>query len=114
MIKTIDPRFVGKWRGSDDGKLIEEQVNFCIMNRNANGTFEIVFETHYQDGSTKQSFENGNWYVIDDVFYEYRESDNQTDVYLFEFLSPKIIQFIDINSKNLTPYMFKDYIIIYN
>lgn len=114
MIKTIDPRFVGKWKGSDEGKVIPEQINFWMINRKASGMFEIIFETHYEDGKVEQSFETGNWYVIDGVFYEYRESDEQTDMYQFEFLTPQIIQFIELNSKSENPYMFKDYKLIEN
>ncbi len=114
MTKTIDSRFVGKWKGSDEGKVIPGQINFWMMHRKINGTFEIIFETHYEDGTAEQSFEAGNWYVIDDVFYEYRESDEQTDTYQFEFLSPQIIQFIEINSDNENLYIFKDYKLIEN
>lgn len=114
MAKTIDPRFVGKWKGSDEGKVIPGQVNFWMMNRKLDGTFEIIFETHYEDGTAEQSYETGNWYLIDDVFYEFRESDEQTDAYQFELLSPQIIQFIEINSETENPYMFKDYKLIEN
>ena len=114
MTKTIDPRFVGKWKGSDEGKVIPEQINFWIMNRKSDGTFEIIFETHYQDGTVEQSFETGSWYVTDGVFYEHRDSDEQTDVYQFEFLSPQIIQFIEINPDKENSYIFKDYKLIEN
>ena len=114
MTKTIDSRFVGKWKGSDEGKVIPGQINFWKKKKKINGTFEIIFETHYEDGTAEQFFETGNWYVIDDVFYEYRESDEQTDAYQFEFLSPQIIQFIEINSDNENLYIFKDYKLIEN
>lgn len=114
MTKIIDSRFVGKWKGSDEGKVLPGQTNFWLMNRKVNGTFEIFFETHYENGTIEQSSETGNWYVIDNVFYEYRQSDNHTDMYQFEFLSPQIIQYIEIDPNNQNPYMFKDYKLIEN
>lgn len=114
MTKTIDARFVGKWKGSDEGKMVAGEINFWMMHRKSDGTFEIIFETHYEDGTAEQFFETGNWYVINDVFYEYRESDEQIDSYQFEFLSPQIIQFIEVNSETEDLYSFKDYKLIEN
>nr|WP_297306686.1 hypothetical protein [uncultured Flavobacterium sp.] len=114
MTKKIEERFIGKWKGSDEGRVVPGQINFWIMDRKADGTFEIFFETHYDNGKIEQSYEDGIWYVIGDEFYEYRESDEKLDSYHFEFLSPRIIQFIDIDSDSETPYMFKDYKVIEN
>lgn len=114
MLNAVDNRFVGKWRGSDEGKVTQGEVNFWIMNRKYDGTFEMVFETHFEDGTFEQILEFGNWYVIYDVFHEYRESDQQTDSYQFEFISPHIIQFIEMNSDNKNPYIFKDFRLIEN
>ena len=114
MSKIIDSRFVGKWKGSDEGKVIPGQINFWLMHRKSDGTFEIFFETHFENGAVEKSYESGNWYVIDCVFYEYRESDDHTDRYQYEFLSPQIIQYIEIDPQNQTPYMFKDFKLMAN
>jgi len=114
MTKTIDPRFIGKWKGSDEGKVNKGEVNFWVMTRKPNGTFEIIFETHYEDDAIEQMFDTGNWYVENNTFFERRESDNKTDSYQFEFLSSQIIQFFEINSEDQQPYMFKDYKVIEN
>lgn|SRR5690606_2149161 len=114
MTKIIDLRFVGKWKGSDEGKLISGQTNFWLMHRKEDGTFEIIFETHNENGTIEQSIETGNWFVENDLFFECRASDRQIDRYQFEFISTQIIQFIEIDSETNNPYIFKDYKIILN
>lgn len=114
MTKIIDARFVGKWQGCDDGKVTEGEINYWKVTRTSEGKFEIYFETHYNNGIQERSFENGFWYVENHVFYEYRESDEQTDAYKFEFISSLIIQFIEMNSENEKPYFFKDYKVFEN
>lgn len=109
MKKTIDPRFVGKWKGSDQGKIFDGEINSWVMQRKSDGTFEIFFETYYEDGTKVQTHETGIWYVSNGIFYEYRDSDEDVDSYHFEFLSSKIIQFIEVDNSTNHLNMFVDY-----
>lgn len=114
MKKRIDLRFVGKWKGSDEGKLITKETNFWLLHRKADGTFKIFFETHFENGTIEHSSEQGYWYVINNKFYEVRESNKQIDIYEFIFLSPQIIQYFEITPDQQKNYIFKDYKVIDN
>lgn len=109
MTKIIDLRFIGKWRGTDEGRLTHGETNIWMMLRKPNGTFEITFETRYDNGSVENSTETGRWYIENDIFFEHRDSDDVTDAYYFTFFSSQIIQFVEVNTENEKPYTFNDY-----
>ncbi len=114
MLHSIDQRFVGTWKGSDQGQLTVGEVNHWIIKRTSDGLYFISFETHYDDGEIIRSEGEGIWFVENGYYYASRELEDELDCYQFVFLASNAIQFIDIEERNNKVYQFVDYKVIVN
>ncbi|UYW02235.1 hypothetical protein K5I29_04855 [Flavobacterium agricola] len=107
-MKEIDSRFVGMWKGTDNGSYFVGEVNSWILNRYENGVFKIQFTTQYANGGVETLEEQGEWWVTDRLFYELKEKATHYECYAFVVLSPNTIQFIDTQDDFDEPYTFLD------
>ena len=48
-MKEIDERFVGTWKGTDEGRLEEFAVNHWVISRTIKGEFFVEFKSVYLD-----------------------------------------------------------------
>lgn len=109
-MKEIDERFVGTWKGTDEGRLEEFAVNHWVISRTIKGEFFVEFKSVYLDGSVEHFSEKGIWYVKNNRYYGQRDSEETTDGYLFKILSDKAIHFQDLESD----YYFTDHKMLLN
>jgi hypothetical protein len=107
-LEKIDKRFVGIWKGTDNGSYNVGEVNSWIVNRKEDGTFVIKFKTEYHNGSTELLEEKGQWWINGDLFYELKEKAKNYDCYVFSFINKDTIQFIDAQDDFEEPYSFLD------
>jgi len=103
-----DKRFVGIWKGTDNGSYHIGEVNSWVVNRKEDGTFSIKFQTEYQNGSIEKLDESGTWWIEGEVFFELKESADSYDCYVFSFINSDTIQFIDAQDDFEEPYTFLD------
>jgi hypothetical protein len=109
MAVTIDPRFVGTWKGSDRGTQYPGEVNHWKIRRTEEGLYFINFETHFDDGLVVNTETEGIWYIEGEYYYASHEEDDELDCYLFVFLAPNAIQFVDTQEVDNKVYQFIDY-----
>lgn len=97
MIKTedgkfIDQQLVGTWQGSEKDNQIDGMSKTWTMERNADGSFLLIYET-VMNGEKNTDEEDGNWWVKDGLFYELHNVSGETDVYSYEVIDKNTIKF---------------------
>lgn len=108
--KKIDTQLVGTWGGEETDQQIEGFYKKWKMIRNGDGTFSIDFFAQKGD-FIKEYVEKGNWWVEGDLFYEYHETSNKTDIYKYKVIDKNNVQFILSDSEmefNVDNYTFID------
>lgn len=96
--KSIDPRLVGTWAGSEKDQQVEGFSKEWEMTRNQDGTFVLDFKAISQD-EVVESIETGTWYTDKNKFYEFHTESNKTDSYTFEVLNKDEVKFVMIDSE---------------
>ena len=96
--KSIDPRLVGIWAGSEKDQQIEGVSKEWEMTRNQDGTYVLDFKATYPD-EVEEITETGTWYTEKNKFYEYHKNSNKTDTYTFEVLNKDEVKFVMIDSE---------------
>lgn len=91
--QKIDKRLVGTWEGAEKDQQIEGLSKSWVMQRNADGTFELDFK-FTQDGHTQNNIETGNWWIQDGLFHEKHNESGNTDVYSYTVLNQDQIKFV--------------------
>ncbi|HUH24984.1 MAG TPA: hypothetical protein VLY87_00010 [Flavobacterium sp.] len=104
-MKSTDKRFVGTWKGTDEGRLNEFEVNHWIMSRSLDGKFFVEFTTIYLDGTFEKTTEKGIWYIENGLYYELLDSEKIPVCYIFRIISNDSIHYQDY----LSSYYFTDY-----
>lgn len=107
-LEKKDKHFVGIWRGTDNGTYNIGEINSWIVNRRVDGTFTIKFKTEFQSGSIEHLEESGTWWIEGDLFFELKNDADSYDCYVFTFINPDTIQFIDGDDEFEEPYTFLD------
>jgi len=107
-LEKIDKRFVGTWKGTDNGTYNIGEVNSWFVNRKEDGTFSIKFQTEYHNGSIERLEEVGTWWIESDFFFELKEDADAHECYVFSFINGETIQFIDAQDDFEEPYTFLD------
>lgn len=108
--KKIDTQLIGTWGGEETNQQIEGFYKKWKMTRNGDGTFSISFFAQKGD-FIQESLETGNWWVEGDIFYEYHNSSNKTDIYKYKIIDKNNVQFILSDSEmkfNVGNYTFID------
>ena len=91
--KNIDKRLVGVWVGSEKDQQKLGMEKEWKMERRADGTFTIYFTVRYSNGKSENLVNKGNWWVKDQVFFEYFKISGKTDAYNYEILNKKQVKF---------------------
>ena len=107
-LDKVDKRFVGIWKGTDNGSYNVGEINSWVVNRGADGTFNIKFKTEFQSGSVEYLEESGMWWIEGDLFFELKNDADTHDCYVFSFINTDTIQFIDADDEFEEPYTFLD------
>ena len=102
--ENIDTRLVGEWAGSEKDQQEKGLSKEWVMERNDDGTFVLHF-TVIENGKSRTHDEEGNWWILDDQYYEFHEDSGKTDVYTYKVLNKDQIKF---SSKELTMGMTGD------
>ena len=93
--KTIDPKLVGCWKGSEIGQQSEGLSKYWVSCRNENGTSTLLFIAIDKNGEVIQETENGKWWVENGKFYELHNFDGLTDIYDYEVIEDSTYSFLD-------------------
>ena len=108
--KTIDPKLVGCWRGSEIEQHQKGLSKYWVACRFEDGTSTLLFIAIDKKGNVKQTTENGKWWVQDGKFYELHNFDGVVDIYNYEVKDDSIkFSAIEVMGDPNSKYTFYDY-----
>ena len=90
--KTIDSRLVGVWEGSEEDNQIKGVTKEWKMTRTKDGKFVLDFKATVF-GEIQQIIEEGQWWIEDEIFYEFHNVSGKTDTYNYTVLNKDQIKF---------------------
>jgi hypothetical protein len=108
--ESIDTRLVGTWYGSEKNQQIADTEKKWVMDRRADGTYNIKFE-FIENGISEKNEEFGIWWVKGDKFYEKGSTTKKADIYTYEVINADQIKFKSVNltlPTNTNEYEFID------
>jgi flagellar biosynthesis regulator FlbT len=108
--KSIDPKLVGCWKGSEVGQQKKGVSKYWISCRFENGTSTVLFITINKNGEVIQETENGKWWVENGKYYEFHTVSGMTDVYEYEIVENAVnFKAIELMGKKNPDYSFFDF-----
>jgi flagellar biosynthesis regulator FlbT len=108
--KSIDPKLVGCWKGSEVGQQKKGVSKYWISCRFENGTTTLLFVTLNKNGEVIQKTENGKWWVENGKYYEFHTVSRMTDVYEYEIVENAVnFKAIELMGKKNPDYSFFDF-----
>jgi flagellar biosynthesis regulator FlbT len=108
--KSIDPKLVGCWKGSEVGQQKKGVSKYWISCRFENGTSTVLFITINKNGEVIQETENGKWWVENGKYYEFHTVSGMTDIYEYETIENSVnFQAIELMGKKNPDYSFFDF-----
>ncbi len=108
--KTIDPKLVGCWKGSEIDQQQKGTTKYWVACRFEDGKSTLLFIAIDKKGKVTQMTENGKWWVENGKFYELHNVDGVTDVYAYEVIENSIkFTGVDVMGDTNTKYSFFDY-----
>jgi flagellar biosynthesis regulator FlbT len=108
--KSIDPKLVGCWKGSEVGQQKKGVSKYWISCRFENGTSTVLFITINKNGEVIQETENGKWWVENGKYYEFHTVSGMTDVYEYETIENSVnFKAIELMGKKNPDYSFFDF-----
>jgi flagellar biosynthesis regulator FlbT len=108
--KSIDPKLVGCWKGSEVGQQKKGVSKYWISCRFENGTTTLLFVTLNKNGEVIQKTENGKWWVENGKYYEFHTVSGMTDVYEYEIVENAVnFKAIELMGKKNPDYSFFDF-----
>ncbi len=108
--KSIDPKLVGCWKGSEVGQQKKGVSKYWISCRFENGTSTILFITINKNGEVIQETENGKWWVENGKYYEFHTVSGMTDIYEYETIENSVnFRAIELMGKKNPDYSFFDF-----
>jgi flagellar biosynthesis regulator FlbT len=108
--KSIDPKLVGCWKGSEVGQQKKGVSKYWISCRFENGTSTVLFITINKNGEVIQETENGKWWVENGKYYEFHTVSGMTDIYEYETIENSVnFKAIELMGKKNPDYSFFDF-----
>jgi flagellar biosynthesis regulator FlbT len=108
--KSIDPKLVGCWKGSEVGQQKKGVSKYWVSCRFENGTTTLLFVTLNKNGEVIQKTENGKWWVENGKYYEFHTVSGMTDVYEYEIVENAVnFKAIELMGKKNPDYSFFDF-----
>jgi flagellar biosynthesis regulator FlbT len=108
--KSIDPKLVGCWKGSEVGQQKKGVSKYWISCRFENGTSTVLFITINKNGEVIQETENGKWWVENGKYYEFNTVSGMTDIYEYETIENSVnFKAIELMGKKNPDYSFFDF-----
>jgi flagellar biosynthesis regulator FlbT len=108
--KSIDPKLVGCWKGSEVGQQKKGVSKYWISCRFENGTSTVLFITINKNGEVIQETENGKWWVENGKYYEFHTVSGMTDIYEYETIENSVnFRAIELMGKKNPDYSFFDF-----
>lgn len=108
--KSIDPKLVGCWKGSEVGQQKKGVSKYWVSCRFENGTSTILFITINKNGEVIQETENGKWWVENGKYYEFHTVSGMTDIYEYETIENSVnFRAIELMGKKNPDYSFFDF-----
>lgn len=108
--KTIDPKLVGCWKGSEKEQQQKGFSKYWVACRFEDGTSTLLFIAIDKKGNVTQTTENGKWWIQDGKFYELHNYDGGIDIYNYEVINNSIkFTGVDVLGDTNTKYTFYDY-----
>jgi hypothetical protein len=112
-IKTIDPKLVGCWKGSEIDQQQKGVSKYWVACRFEDGKSTLLFIAINKKGEVDQHTENGKWWVENGKFYELHTYDGVVDVYEYEAIGDRIkFTGVDVMGDTNKKYTFFDYKIV--
>ncbi len=108
--KSIDPKLVGCWKGSEVGQQKKGVSKYQVSCRFENGTSTVLFITINKNGEVIQETENGKWWVENGKYYEFHTVSGMTDIYEYETIEKSVnFKAIELMGKKNPDYSFFDF-----
>lgn len=108
--KSIDPKLVGCWKGSEVGQQKKGVSKYQVSCRFENGTSTVLFITINKNGEVIQETENGKWWVENGKYYEFHTVSGMTDIYEYETIENSVnFRAIELMGKKNPDYSFFDF-----
>ena len=108
--KSIDPKLVGCWKGSEVGQQKKGVSKYWVSCRFENGTTTLLFVTLNKNGEVIQKTENGKWWVENGKYYEFHTVSGMTDIYEYETIENSVnFRAIELMGKKNPDYSFFDF-----
>lgn len=108
--KSIDPKLVGCWKGSEVGQQKKGVSKYWVSCRFENGTSTVLFITINKNGEVIQETENGKWWVENGKYYEFHTVSGMTDIYEYETIENSVnFRAIELMGKKNPDYSFFDF-----